>query len=84
MADWYNLRLEVTGLPADLQTFRKAAGALRGRIDTSRSAIFTAAMEYGETYDLEAEQPVGFHDRWTTARYRLQGRNTATSKTYGR
>ena len=76
MADWYNLRLAVTGLPPDVQRFRRAAGALKGRIDTRRSDVFTQAMEHGETMDLEAEAPVRFHDHWKTVTYRFQGRYT--------
>jgi hypothetical protein len=48
MANWSNCGLVVTGYPHDLRPFRRAAGALRGRIDTSRSEIFPEEFEYGE------------------------------------
>ena len=53
MANWCNLRLVVTGAPDEVAAFRRDAGALRGRIDTSRSRVFTDEMEYGEGGDLD-------------------------------
>ena len=74
MADWDNLRIQVTGAHAEVSRFRHAAGALTGRIDTRRSAVFTQEMEHGEGGDLEADRSVRFHERWSTASYRFQGR----------
>jgi hypothetical protein len=76
MANWSNLRLVVTGRLADLRRFRRAAGALTGRIDTRRSAVFTEDMEYGEGGDLEADGLRRAKGRLRTASYRFQGRNT--------
>jgi hypothetical protein len=45
MANWCNLRLIVTGRADDLKPFRRAAGALRGRIKAKRSEIFTDEMD---------------------------------------
>jgi hypothetical protein len=56
MANWSNLQLVVTGQPEDIASFRRAAGALEGRIDTRHSKIFTCEMEIGEGGDLEADE----------------------------
>lgn len=76
MANWCNVRLSVFGTPAEIQTFRKAAGALRGRIDTKRSSVFLEEMEIGEGGDLEARGESAFHRRFRRAEYVFQGRNT--------
>src|SRR6187402_1458730 len=75
MANWCNLRLVVTGHARDLAPFRRAAGALRGHIDTSRSTVFTGDMEYGEGGDLEADGLTRFDGDLRRAKYRFQGRN---------
>jgi hypothetical protein len=75
MANWCNLRLLVTGVPKNLKPFRRAAGALSGRIDTNRSTIFTPEMEYGEGGDLEAGGVRRFQKRFQCAIFGLQGRN---------
>lgn len=75
MANWCNLRLSVLGAPGDLAPFRRAAGALKGRINTSKSTIFTAEMERGESRDLEAEEVSPFGRRFQRAEYLFQGRN---------
>src|SRR6185503_14105651 len=75
MANWCNLRLLVTGLPDDIKPFRRAAGALSGRIDIKRSTIFTEEMEYGEGRDLEAEGVSRFRRRFQCAKFVFQGRN---------
>jgi hypothetical protein len=74
MGNWSNLRLVVTGDPLDLTPFRRLAGALRGRIDASRSQIFTEDMEYGEGGDLEGDGVRRFHN-YRRATYRFQGKN---------
>lgn len=91
MADWSNLRLVATGHAADLAPFRRAAGALRGRIDTSRSTVFTEEMEYGEGGDLETDGLERFDGDLRRASYRFQGRNddhvdhfTSVSRRYPR
>ncbi len=76
MANWSNLRLLATGLPAEVKVFGQAAGAQEGRIDTRRSAIFTGEMEYGEGGDLSAYGCSTFARRYRTATYNFQGRNT--------
>jgi hypothetical protein len=76
MANWCNLRLIVTGHADDLKPFRRAAGALRGRIKAKRSEIFTDEMEYGEGDDLTADGIRPFRGRLRSAVYRLQGANT--------
>ena len=75
MANWCNLRLVVTGHARDLAPFRRAAGALRGHIDTSRSTVFTEDMEYGEGGDLAADGLTRFDGDLRRAKYRFQGRN---------
>jgi hypothetical protein len=75
MANWCNLRLVVTGQAHDLAPFRRAAGALRGRIDTSLSTVFTEDMEYGEGGDLEANGLTRFDGDLRRSSYRFQGRN---------
>ncbi len=75
MANWVNVRLLVSGLPTDVERFRRAAGARRGRLATSDSSIFTAEMEFGEGGDLEADGVTPLQGRFRTATYRFQGRN---------
>ena len=74
MANWVNVHLDVRGLPTDVERFRRAAGAKVGRIDTTRSAVFTPEMEHGETADLVADPLRRFGDHFRTATYRFQGR----------
>jgi len=76
MANWCNLRLIATGHAEDLTAFRRAAGALRGRIKAKQSEIFTDEMEYGEGGDLEADRIRRFRGQLRSAVYRFQGRNT--------
>lgn len=76
MANWCNLRLVVTGHAKDVARFRRAAGALRGRIDASRSDVFTEEMEYGEGGDLEADGLSRVNGDLRAASYMFQGRNT--------
>jgi hypothetical protein len=76
MGNWSNLRLVVTGHSTDLAPFRKAAGALSGRIDTSRSTIFTDDMEEGEGGDLEANGLQRLPGDFRRASYIFQGKNT--------
>jgi len=76
MANWCNVRLSVFGTPTELKPFREAAGALDGRIDTTRSSIFLEEMEIGEGADLEARGVRSFHRRFQRAEYIFQGRNT--------
>jgi hypothetical protein len=75
MANWCNIRLSVFGTADDLAPFRRAAGALKGRINTAKSSIFTPAMEWGETRDLEAAEVKPFGRRFQRAEYLFQGRN---------
>ena len=75
MANWCNLRLVVTGAPDEVAAFRRDAGALRGRIDTSRSRVFTDEMEYGEGGDLETDGLTRVDGDLRRASYRFQGRN---------
>lgn len=74
MANWGNLQLSVIGRKEDLVPFRKAAGRLKGRIDTSKSSVFLAEMEYGESRDLEAAGVTPFGRRFARAEYLFQGR----------
>ena len=76
MANWCNLRLVVTGHADDLAPFRRAAGALRGRIDTTRSQVFTDEMEYGEGGDLEVAGVSRVDGDLRRASFIFQGRNT--------
>ena len=76
MANWCNVRLSVFGTAAELEPFRKAAGALEGRIDATRSSIFLEEMEIGESSDLESEGVSPFRRRFQRADYVFQGRNT--------
>jgi hypothetical protein len=76
MANWSNMCLVVTGRPADLATFRRAAGALEGRIETKKSSVFTEEMEIGEGGDLEADRARVFRRVFRRASYRFQGANT--------
>ena len=69
----------VTGDPEDLTPFRRAAGALRGRIDTTQSLVFTKDMEEGECGNLESDGVRRFHDD-RRARFHLQGKNTNFEK----
>jgi hypothetical protein len=75
MANWCNLRLVATGRAREIEAFRTAAGARRGRIDTRKSRIFTREMEYGEGGDLETVPLRRWKGRYRTGRYRFQGRN---------
>jgi hypothetical protein len=76
LANWCNIRLSVIGRPADVEPFRKAAGALEGRIRTKRSSIFLEEMELGEGGDLTANGVRPFRRRFERAEYAFQGRNT--------
>ena len=76
MANWCNIRLSVFGEPSSVEPFRKAAGALEGRIRTKRSSIFLPEMEFGEGGDLTAYGVLPFRRRYQRAEYRFQGRNT--------
>jgi hypothetical protein len=76
LANWCNIRLSVFGEPAAIEPFRKAAGALEGRIRTKRSSIFLPEMEFGEGGDLTAGGVSPFRRRYQRAEYRFQGRNT--------
>lgn len=75
MANWCNLGLSVFGPANELSRFRKDAGALQGRVDTSRSRVFLAEMERGESGDLTAHEPKPFGRRFQRAEYTFQGRN---------
>jgi len=75
MANWSNLRLIVTGSPNDVALFRRAAGAREGRVDTAKSSIFTAEMEYGEGGDLNANRARVFRRVFRTASYLFQAAN---------
>jgi hypothetical protein len=76
MANWCNLRLVVTGHATDVARFRRAAGALTGRIDTTHSQVFTEDMEYGEGGDLESLGLSRVDGDLRAASYIFQGRNT--------
>jgi hypothetical protein len=76
MANWCNLRLIATGHATDVARFRRAAGALTGRIDTTHSQVFTEDMEYGEGGDLEALGLSRVDGDLRAASYIFQGRNT--------
>jgi hypothetical protein len=75
MANWSNLRLTVTGYPADIAAFRVAAGRAPGRIDASRSRVFTEDMEYGEGGDLQAGRMTRVAGDLRRISYKFQGRN---------
>jgi hypothetical protein len=75
VANWCNLELRVTGLPDTVKVFRRAAGALSGRIDATRSTIFTPEMEYGESGDLVAHGVHRIQKRFRCAVFTFQGRN---------
>lgn len=75
MANWCNLRLSVFGARGELPAFRKAAGRLKGRINTERSTIFLPEMERGESGDLTAYEPEPFGRLFQRADYTFQGRN---------
>jgi hypothetical protein len=77
MANWSGLRLVVTGYPVDLRPFRRAAGALKGRIDTSQSEIFPEEFEYGESEDLVAEGVKRLPGGFQSASYYFQARYDA-------
>jgi len=76
MANWSNLRLLAIGRLEDLRPFRRAAGALTGRIDTRRSTVFRPEMEEGEGGDLYAERLQPYSKQFRVAKYYFQGRNT--------
>src|SRR5687768_10982636 len=76
MANWSNLRLIVTGSPDDIALFRRAAGALEGRIDTKNSTVFRPEMEFGEGGDLQADEVTVFRRVYRQTSYLFQGRNT--------
>ena len=76
MANWCNLRLSVFGPPDGISAFRKAAGRLKGRINTEKSTVFSPEMERGESGDLTAYEPKRFGRRFQRVQYTLQGRNT--------
>jgi hypothetical protein len=76
VANWCNVRLSVFGTPAEIKPFRNAAGALGGRIDAAKSAVFLEEMEIGESRDLEAWGESSFRRRFRRAEYVFQGRNT--------
>ena len=76
MANWSNLRLVATGSRDDVAPFRRAAGALEGRIDTKNSTVFRPEMEFGEGGDLEADDVTVFRRVYRQTSYRFQGRNT--------
>jgi hypothetical protein len=75
MANWCNLQLSVFGPPGQIAAFRKAAGRLKGRVDTTKSSIFLPEMERGESGDLTAYEPKPFARRFQRAEYTFQGRN---------
>src|SRR6188508_50034 len=76
MANWCNLRLSGFGPPDGIAAFRKAAGRLKGRINTEKSTVFGPEMERGESGDLTAYEPKRFGRRFQRVEYTLQGRNT--------